>query len=682
MTTHRSESMTRCTLGRALAMTLLLVGWGWLAMGCSGEDAPQLLTLSITSDPPKSGELDGLRFLFTDGDVTWPESATSADGNKELSSSTNPVEAAVVVEIDYQGLDNIFSTDVVTLQVSGTSGGLLKTSFEGLVTLSAKEVVEVHLTALEDNCDVDQDGFLDCTVPNCCSDTEMVLSDCEPNDPNANPFATEDPCEPCSDEIDNDCQGGDAPCVDNDEDGAPDCQETADDSGCPEGAELDGDIYPGHPELCDGKDNDCDGETDETFVLTSVIGTPGIGDPCGLGACEGPDPDNNPMLVVCDGLTAAKCEGDDLKGVEDAQEPCLNGIDDDCDGITDEGCDQSDLDGDGFTDDDCHPEDASSYPGAAETCCLLGDSDPDNTNAPCSQSGPDDPPCLNGLDCVQVDGEARCLPRRCDRNCDGAAELCSANDGDGDGQTPPNDCDDTDPLSYVGAPERCGDGIDQDCSGADLSCDGVLDEDGDGWSPPTDCDDTDDDTNPSEAELCDGLDNDCNGFTDDGNPETNNTAPCGSDTGECLKGLTICVSSGELGAEVQCVGQKGPETDLCNDADDDCDGQTDEDFKAGGGATLTDLDGAEGLTLGDDCGTGVCLGGVVECGPGEASLSCATHWKANPELCNGLDDDCDGQTDEDFSDGGSVTINDTGGTGDLSKGDDCGTGACQGGFVD
>ena len=194
---------------KTLTIGLLCLAWAWLGMGCSGDDAPNLLTLSITSDPPKSGELDGLRFLFTDGVNTCPESATSADGNKELSSSANPVEDPVVVEIDYQGLDNIFSTDEVTLQVSGISDGVVKTSYEGVITLSAKEIVEVHLDALEDNCDVDGDGFLDCTVEGCCSAENQALSDCEPNDASANPFATEDPCEPCDDTLDNDCDGTD-----------------------------------------------------------------------------------------------------------------------------------------------------------------------------------------------------------------------------------------------------------------------------------------------------------------------------------------------------------------------------------------------------------------------------------------------------------------------------------------
>ncbi len=74
------------------------------------------------------------------------------------------------------------------------------------------------------------------------------------------------------------------------------------------------------------------------------------------------------------------------------------------------------------------------------------------------------------------------------------------------------DCNDTEPLIHPGANEICGDGIDQDCSGADLACSGAdVDGDGDGFTPNQgDCLDTDPSVYPGAVEIPgNGIDEDC-----------------------------------------------------------------------------------------------------------------------------------------------------------------------------
>ena len=86
-------------------------------------------------------------------------------------------------------------------------------------------------------------------------------------------------------------------------------------------------------------------------------------------------------------------------------------------------------------------------------------------------------------------------------------------DSDGDGYRADVDCDDGDASVHPGAPEVCGDGVDQDCDGQDEAC--VTDADGDGYQPPADCDDGDASVHPGAPEICgDGVDQDCDGADD------------------------------------------------------------------------------------------------------------------------------------------------------------------------
>ncbi len=93
---------------------------------------------------------------------------------------------------------------------------------------------------------------------------------------------------------------------------------------------------------------------------------------------------------------------------------------------------------------------------------------------------------------------------------DGVVTTAMPVDLDGDGFSPPNDCDDTNASIRPGAPE-IRDGRDNDCNGV---VDDEWDNDGDGWIALYDCDDTNAAIRPGAPELCDGIDNDCDGMID------------------------------------------------------------------------------------------------------------------------------------------------------------------------
>lgn len=110
------------------------------------------------------------------------------------------------------------------------------------------------------------------------------------------------------------------------------------------------------------------------------------------------------------------------------------------------------------------------------------------------------------------------------------------------------------------------------------------------------------------------------------------TQPCGETRGECMAGTQTCSEAGAWGA---CEGAVGPVTEVCDGKDNDCDGTTDEDAVTG------------------SCGldAGVCAGKVKACvgGAPEATCSAVSYgadFEATETRCDGLDNDCDGQTDE------------------------------------
>ncbi|MCP4677761.1 MAG: SUMF1/EgtB/PvdO family nonheme iron enzyme, partial [Deltaproteobacteria bacterium] len=140
------------------------------------------------------------------------------------------------------------------------------------------------------------------------------------------------------------------------------------------------------------------------------------------------------------------------------------------------------------------------------------------------------------------------------------------------------------------------------------------------------------------AEVCDGLDNDCDGDTDEdgipGSPPLTDSV-----CGPCNDGLEYCIGSKfeccNTFNGTSCTGVlQQPSPEICNDVDDDCDGTTDN--------HLTDV----GMRC-DGPDNDPCEEGVWECQPSATARSCTDTTSDSIEICNGLDDDCDDATDED-----------------------------------
>ncbi|MGB0590834.1 MAG: putative metal-binding motif-containing protein [Myxococcota bacterium] len=402
-------------------------------------------------------------------------------------------------------------------------------------------------------------------------------------------------------------------------------------------------------EECNALDDDCDGATDEDF--------PELGQPC-----DGDDAD------LCQGGTWS-CADDGTTICTDsdsvAGELC-NALDDDCDGATDEDfaelgqpCDGADVDlcEDGLWTCDGAGVSCQEAGDLVELCNALDD----DCDGATDEDFPDLGEACDGAD----DDDCQFGVWACDNDSISCAEP----------ETPEETLTDLDGTSDLTLGEACGAGA---CGGGVVTCGDDL--------VTLACSTVGEVT----EESCNGLDDDCDGVTDedfaaggtisftdlDGTEGLTLGETCGA--GLCGDGEVLC---SEDGSGLVCSTTSNVSPDLCNGLDDDCDGMTDEDYAAGGTVTFTDPSSATPLTLGAPCGVGTCAGGVVSCTPEGTQLTCSSAGMASDDICDGLDNDCDGATDEAYTVGGSFSLVDLDGTEGLTKGDACGVGACGGGLV-
>jgi hypothetical protein len=393
----------------------------------------------------------------------------------------------------------------------------------------------------------------------------------------------------------------------------------AEDVDCNDG---DAAIHPNAPELCDELDNDCDGQTDESVdsIYYEDDDHDGFGDP--LTAAAGCIPDGAYTAESGD------CDDANAQTNPDATEIC-DLADNDCDGAVDDG---------------------------AEAVPWFRDGDGDGWGAGTDYE----------LSCTPLSGYATqygdCDDTRNDVNPD-EAEVCDLIDNDCDSETDEG----VEPSAWFG--DGDGDGYG---TGADylIAC-----ADPGGYSAEsTDCNDANASVYPGAAEVCDDLDNDCDGSIDDSATGAttwyydNDRDGYGNGSGATQRSCDQ--PAGYVADHSDCddnhsESHPGAE-EVCDDLDNDCDSSVD-DGAVDADLWWTDAD-RDGYGDPTEAATAACDPGV---GYSRDDSDCDDTTSAiNPaaaEVCNRVDDNCDGEVDGTGLDGTFYADHDGDGYGDPSE---------------
>ncbi len=455
-------------------------------------------------------------------------------------------------------------------------------------------------------------------------------------------------------------------------------------------------IYPFADEYCDGVDNDCDGDTDES---TAVDAQPFYSDEDGDGF------GGEVATVACDQPSDTVSVGGDCDDEDDRYNP--GAAEDDCTDPEDYNCDgevaYADEDADGWAAcQDCDDTDANVHPDAAEVCdgidndcdSLLDDADDSVDLTTRREFWPD-----NDGDAYGDASVSAIL------SCSAPADHVE-NDGD---------CDDTDVSVNPAATEVCDAAdVDEDCNGVSDDADsGVLgsslsewfyDGDSDGYGAGTstlacdapgaswiatdgDCDDSASGVNPGATEICDAADTDedCDGSVDDADSSVDSSTkstwypdadtdgygdPTGSTIVACndpSSTTAYTTDNTDCNDADSAINPAADEVCDAADTDEDCNGLADD---ADSGLLASSASAFYPDTDGDGYGDGSAVTYACDDPDGTSDgwitddTDCDdTDSAVNPgatEICDDVDNDCDASTT------GAGTVSYDSGSGTLS----------------